>query len=305
MTHAPTLEKPSTKTPNVKIKRFSSKPGGGLSRMPLVLLFVYLGLPLLALLLFSFSRQWGSTVLPSAYTLEHWGTVLQNQDVLLATGRSLFVTAMVCIINWIIVIPAAYIAVVVSPKLRSLFHGLAIAPFALPWIVIAAGMQLTVGEFAPQLFATVGLLIVTICAVTFPYLYWAVESSLMTNNVKQLSEAAQLSGAGWWQTMTQVVVPAARKGIMSGTLLVASSAFGEFAITQIIIGGAYETLPLWTLRMFQGRTPGAGTELAAVSFAIFLVLFAISLILSRIDSDPSQPTLGGAQKLKTKRGVKR
>lgn len=292
-------------TPNVKMKRQSPRLTGGKGRTPIVLLFVYLGLPLVALLLFSFSRLWDGTVFPTAFTLQHWGTVFENQDVLSATGRSLFVTAMVCIINWIVVIPAAYIGVVVAPKLRALFHGLAIAPFALPWIVIAAGMQLTVGELAPQLFATVGLLIVTICAVTFPYLYWAVESALITNNVKQLSEAAQLSGAGWLQTMTQVVVPAARKGIMSGTLLVASSAFGEFAITQIIIGGAYETLPLWTLRMFQGRTPGAGTELAAVSFAIFLVLLAISLILTRIDSDPSQPSLGGSQKLKAKKGVKR
>lgn len=294
-----------THVQRMKVKRISMKPRVGLARLPLVLLFVYLGLPLIALLLFSFSRFWDGTVFPTEYTLQHWGTVLQNTDVVQATLRSLFVTLMVCVINWVVVIPAAYIAVVVSPKLRSLFHALAIAPFALPWIVIAAGMQLTVGELAPQLFATVGLLIVTIAAVTFPYLYWAVESALITNNVKQLAEAAQMSGAGWFQTMTQVIVPAARKGIMSGTLLVASSAFGEFAITQVLIGGSYETLPLWMLRMFNGRVPGAGTELAAVSFAVFLVLFAISLILTRIDSDPSQPSLGGTQKLQSKRGVKR
>ncbi|WP_411721639.1 ABC transporter permease [Mycetocola sp.] len=273
--------------------------------MPLLLLFVYLGLPLVALLLFSFAREWGGTVLPTEFTLKHWGTVLQNQDVLQATLRSLFVTLMVCVINWVTVIPAAYIAVVVAPKLRPLFHALAIAPFALPWIVIAAGIQLTVGEFAPQLFATVGLLVVAISAVTFPYLYWAVESSLITSNVKQLAEAAQMSGASWWQTMVQVVIPAARKGIMSGTLLVASSAFGEFAITLTLIGGAYETLPLWTLRMYSGRVPGAGTELAAVSFGIFMVLFALSMVLTRIDTEPSQPSLGGAQKLQSKRGEKR
>ncbi|MFC5337238.1 ABC transporter permease [Leucobacter denitrificans] len=294
-----TLTLTQSSTRPTRVQRFNS------SRIPIVLLFVYLGLPLLALLLFSFSRVWDGTVLPSAFTLEHWKNALQNTDVVQATGRSLFVTLMVCVINWIVVIPAAYIAVVVSPRLRSLFHALAIAPFALPWIVIAAGMQLTVGEFAPQLFATVGLLVVTISAVTFPYLYWAVESSLISNNVKQLAEAAQMSGAGWWQTITRVAVPSAKKGIMSGTLLVASAAFGEFAITQIIIGGAYETLPLWTLRMFHGRVPGAGTDLAAVSFAIFLVLFAVSMVLSRIDSDPAQPTLGGSQKLQNRKGVKR
>lgn len=288
-----------------KFKRIRTTPRMGRPRLPLVLLFTYLGLPLVALLLFSFSKFWSGTVFPTEYTVQHWGAVVRNSDVVDATLRSLFVTAMVCLINWIVVIPAAYIAVAVAPKLRSLFHALAIAPFALPWIVIGAGMQLTVGEFAPQLFATVGLLIVTITAVTFPYLYWSVESALITNNVKQLAEAAQMSGAGWWQTITQVVVPAARKGIMSGTLLIASAAFGEFAITQVLIGGSYETLPLWMLRMFSGRVPGAGTELAAVSVAVFMVLFAISLVLTRIDSEPSQPSLGGSQKLQSKKGVKR
>lgn len=266
-------------------------------RLPLILLFIFLGLPLLALLLFSFAEQWGRTVLPTAWTLNHWDIVAQNPDVWAATGRTLFVTFSVCVINLIVVIPAAYVSVVVSPKLRSLFHALAIAPFALPWIVIAAGIQLTVGEFAPQLFATVGLLIVAISAVTFPYLFWAVESSMISQNVRQLAEAAQMSGANWWQTITQVVIPASRTGIMSGTLLVASAAFGEFAITLTLIGGAYETLPLWTLRMFNGKVPGAGTELAAVSFAIFLVLFAVSMLLTRLDAQPAaHPTSFPARK---------
>src|SRR5690606_7463398 len=141
-----------------------------------------------------------------------------------------------------------------------------------------------VGELAPQLFGTVGLLIVVLSAVTFPYLFWAVENSLITNNVKQLAEAAQMSGAGWWQTMTTVVIPSVRAGIMSGTLLMASAVFGEFAITRTLIGGAYETLPLWSLRMFNGRVPGLGAELAAVSFGIFALLFLVSMILTRIDS---------------------
>lgn len=255
-------------------------------KLPLIVLFVFLGLPLVALLLFSFAERWQGTVLPSAWTVDHWGIVAQNPDVWQATGRTLFVTFAVCLINLLVVIPAAYVSVVVSPRLRSLFHALAIAPFALPWIVIAAGIQLTVGEFAPQLFATVGLLIVAIAAVTFPYLFWAVESSMISNNVRMLVEAAQMSGASWWQTITQVVIPASRTGIMSGTLLVASAAFGEFAITLTLIGGAYETLPLWTLRMFNGKVPGAGAELAAVSFAIFLVLFAVSMALTRMDAPP-------------------
>ena len=267
-------------------------------RWSLSLLFVYLGLPLLALFIFSFATSWNTTIAPEGFTLQHWITVLTSNDVAAAAGRSLFITVVVTLINWVIVIPAAYVSVVVAPQIRSALHAMAIVPFALPWIVIAAGVQLTVGELAPQLFATVGLLVVVLSAVTFPYLYWAVENSLITNNVKQLAEAAHMSGAGWFHTIIKVVIPSVRTGIMSGTLLMASSVFGEFAITLTLIGGAYETLPLWTLRMFSGRVPGTGAELAAVSAAIFVVLFLLSLLLTRIDSQsPSRlQGLGGSTK---------
>lgn len=293
---APGRQKTGRKTTGGKIS------GGKLS---ITLLFVYLGLPLIALLVFSFARSWGQTIVPEQFTLDHWRAVMANGDVAAATGRSLFLTLVCSVINWVLVIPAAYVSVVVAPKLRPIFHAMAIVPFALPWIVIAAGMQLTVGEVAPQLFATVGLLVVTLSAVTFPYLYWAVENALITNNVKQLAEAAQMSGAGWFHTMTRVVIPSIRTGIMSGTLLMASAVFGEFAITLTLIGGAYETLPLWMYRMFHGRTPGAGTELAAVSFAVFVVLFIVSMILTRIDSD-NQPRFAAASaKTRSPRGAKR
>ena len=269
-----------------------------------IALLIFLGLPLAALLIFSFARDWGSTILPRAFTLEYWASVLQSPDVAAATGRSLFLTLTVSLINWALVIPAAYISVVVAPRIRPILHAMAIVPFALPWIVIAAGTQLTVGELAPQLFGTVGLLIVVLSAVTFPYLFWAVENSLITNNAKQLAEAAQMSGAGWWQTMTTVVIPSVRAGIMSGTLLMASAVFGEFAITRTLIGGSYETLPLWSLRMFNGRIPGLGAELAAVSFGIFALLFLVSMILTRIDSD-SQPAISAVPtKTRTERGAK-
>jgi putative spermidine/putrescine transport system permease protein len=257
----------------------------------LILLIGFLGIPLLALLVFSFATAWSGTVLPSGYTAEHWIGALTSSDVLSAVGRSLFLAVAVCLINWVLVIPAAYVSVVVEPRIRPWFQALSVVPFALPWIVIAAGMQLTVKEIAPGLFGTVGLLVLTLSAVTFPYLYWAVENSLITNNAKQLSEAARMSGASLPRTLLQVIVPAIRTGVMSGSLLTAASVFGEFPITMTLIGGGYETLPLWTLRMFSGRVPGAGAELAAVSFATFALLFAVSLLITRIDttSKPADP----------------
>lgn len=104
-----------------------------------------------------------------------------------------------------------------------------------------------------------------------------------------------MSGASLFRTMLRIVVPTIRKGITTGTLLVASSVFGEFAITLTLIGGAYETLPLWTLRQFSSRVPGSGAELTAVSFAIVALLFLVSILLTRIDRDPASVLPAGSQ----------
>lgn len=270
-------------------------PWGALA--PVIFVLIFLAVPLLALFLYSFAQGWGTTVLPTSYTLDHWITALTSNDVIAAVGRSLFLTAVVCAINWVLVVPAAYVSVAVDPRVRKLLHMMAIVPFALPWVVIAAGMQISVGEFAPSLFATVPLLIFCMCAVTFPYLYWSVENSFITNNVKQLSEAALMCGAGTMRVLAVIVVPAARKGIMTGSLLMASAVFGELAITQVLIGGSFETLPLWTLRVFAGRSPSSGAVLAAVSFATFALLFAISLALTAIDRDTSNAEKKASSKI--------
>ncbi|WP_166784251.1 ABC transporter permease [Cryobacterium gelidum] len=255
---------------------------------------VFFGLPLVVLLLFSLADGWVGTILPTDFTLARWITSLSSTEVLAAAGRSLLLTVCVVVIDLVLVIPAAYVAVVTSPRVRPIIHALAVVPFALPWLVIAAGMQFTTAEIAPNLFGSFGLLTATIAAATFPYLYWAVENALLTNRAKELSEAAAVNGAGALQTTVRVIIPSIRTGIMSGTLLVAASAFGEFAITMTLAGAAYETLPLWALRMFSGRNPGAGGELAAITFTTFIAMFVLSLLITRIDTPRSITNAAGA-----------
>lgn len=273
----------------------SAMTGTGKSqRILLGVVAVFFGLPILVLFLFSIADGWVGTILPTDYTLAMWISSLSSEEVFAAAGRSLLLTVCVVLIDLVLVIPAAYVAVVTAPRVRPIIHALAVVPFALPWLVIAAGMQFTTAGIAPGIFGSFGLLTATIAAATFPFLYWAVENALLTNRARELSEAAAVSGAGGLRTIVRVIIPSIRTGIMSGTLLVGASAFGEFAITMTLAGAAYETLPLWALRMFSGRNPGAGGELAAITFATFIAMFVLSLLITRIDSGRSVTEAAGA-----------
>ncbi|GAA3470319.1 ABC transporter permease [Nonomuraea roseola] len=251
-------------------------------RIFLTLLGAYFALPLLAALLYSLATRWTDTPLPDGYTLEHWAKLFTEPEVVGALGRSLLLSAVVVAVDIVLVVPAAYWSVVHNPRIGSLIQTIAVIPFAVPWVVVGAGIQLVTASFAPQLFHTFWLLAAATAAISFPFMYWAVESALLAAGAVQLSEAAATCGANPAQTLTRVVLPAIKGGVVSGALLVVATAMNEFALAKILVGVSYETLPLWSARQFVSRTLSDPNALAVVTVFTFGFLFALSALVVRL-----------------------
>ncbi|NUR82632.1 MAG: ABC transporter permease subunit [Nonomuraea sp.] len=243
------------------------------------LLAVYFGLPLLAALLYSVATRWTDTALPDGYTLSHWLGVFAKPDVVSALWRSLLLSAVVVAIDVLLVVPAAYWSVVHNPRIGSLVQTIAVIPFAVPWVVVGAGIQLVTKSVAPELFGTFWLLAASTAAIAFPFMYRAVESSLLAAGAVQLHEAAATCGANSAQTLVRVIFPVIRNGVVSGSLLVIATAMNEFALAKILVGVSYETLPLWSARQFVSRTLGDPNALAVVTIFTFGLLFALSALV--------------------------
>lgn len=253
-----------------------------MKRTFLGLLAVYFGLPLLAALLYSIATRWTDTPLPDGYTLEHWGKLVGKPDVAGALGRSLLLALVVVAIDILLVVPAAYWSVVHNPRIGSVVQTVAVIPFAIPWVVVGAGIQLVTGSLVPQLGQTFLLLALSTAAIAFPFMYWAVESSLVAAGAVQLSEAASTCGASPAQTLVRVILPAIRGGVISGSLLVVATAMNEFALAKILVGVNYETLPLWSARQFVSRTLSDPNALAVITVFTFGFLFAMSALVVRL-----------------------
>lgn len=94
----------------------------------------------------------------------------------------------------------------------------------------------------------------------------------------ELTEAAKVDGATWWERMSRVILPNMKAAIMVAVLFRALDAFRIFDNIFIMTNGAYgtEVLSLLAYRTSIGRLEiGMGS---AISVVLFLCVIAISVV---------------------------
>jgi len=238
---------------------------------------VYLLLPMLAVMLYAFATVWQARILPDGYTFDHFATVFTEPRIVAAIARSLVLSFVVTLLDIVIVLPAAYWSRVRNKRIRPLIEVGAAIPFVLPFLVIAFGIDRLVGMVTPSFQNTIWILILGQAAVAFPFLYWSVDGAMSAAGIERLSEAAETCGARPRQIVWRIVIPSIRVGIVTGSILVFATTFGEFSLAQVLVGAGFETLPLWQADALL-QTTGRFNDLAAttiLSFGLLVVLAAV------------------------------
>ncbi len=265
-------------------------------RVMLAAVAAYLLLPLVAVLLYSLATVWRSRILPDGYTLEHYVAVFLDPRIQGAVLRSIALAVLVTLIDLALVIPAAYWSRIRNPRIRPIVEIGAAIPFALPWVVVGFGIDRLVGIYLPSIQSTFPVLVLAQAAIAFPFFYWAIDGAMAAAGIARLVEAAETCGAAAHQTLLRVVLPVIRGGIATGTVLVFAVSFGEFALAQILVGSAFDTLPLWQAQALL-RTDGPQNELAVTTVIVFVVLFILATwLVTRGGRGPGgapEPTASG------------
>lgn len=239
-------------------------------------ILLYLAIPMLAVLLYSFSGRWTSNMFPDFYTLDHWRNGLTDQRLLMALWRSTWMGFAVLLLDLAIVVPAVYWQRVRNPRIRTFTELSAAIPFVLPFVVVAFGILKVMGATAPRLLGTPWIIWLGHAAIAFPFLYWAVDGAMSAANVVRLNEAAQVCGATPLQTLRLVVIPNIGAGLAAGGMLVFATSFGEFALVQILTGARFENVSLYSLDLL-AQTTSQAEKLAVLTIITFVVLFGISV----------------------------
>jgi molybdate transport system permease protein len=238
--------------------------------IPAGLALLFLGLPLLALLVKApWSRMW--SVLTST-------TSLQALRISLETACAATVLAV------LVGVPLAWVLARAQFPGRRLARALVTVPLVLPPVVggiallMAFGRRGMVGQYLDSCcgitlpFTTPGV-VVAEAFVAMPFLAITVEGALRGLDTK-LEDAAATLGAGRLTVFRRVTLPLVAPSLVAGAVLTFARALGEFGATITFAGnlpGVTQTLPLAVYVGLEGDPSDA--------VALSLVLLGVSVIV--------------------------
>ncbi len=232
-------------------------------------------LPLLVVVLNSFSTSKSLTWPPPGFTLEWWGRAFTNAGAIQATGTSLLIAVIATAI-------ALVLGTLISLALqRFKFFGreavnlLVILPIALPGIVTGIALNNFFRTILGVDLAlwTVAVAHATFCIVTVFNNVIARLRRMGTN----LEEASADLGAGVWTTFRLVTFPQLRSALLAGGLLAFALSFDEIIVTTFTAGEGVTTLPIFIMNnMLRPAQAPIIAVIAVVLIVISIVPIAIA-----------------------------
>jgi spermidine/putrescine transport system permease protein len=253
------------------VKRY---PGFGLF---LGLFFLYLYLPIIILVVYSFndsrfSAMWGG------FSLRWYASALQNKSLLDAVLTSFKVGIASSVLATIIALMAALILVRGRRvRYRNLSTTLINLPLFLPEVVLAVAMLILFSRLGIEN----GMLKLIIAHTTFctPFAFLPIRARLQGMS-EELEEAGQDLYATPWKTFWRVTLPTISPGVFAGAMLAFLMSMDDFITSMMLNGGGSTTLPVYIFSLIRN---GTSPELNAISALVILasLSFATILILLR------------------------
>ncbi len=235
---------------------------------------------------------------------------LEVQQFHIAIRVTLLFAALVVPLNLLLTLPLAFLIESVNEKVKGVFRTI----FFLPVLAPSVGVAIMWGWiFHPQrglLNAIIGKLTGTLTATSWlldPNLtVWGIPAALFVIIVaylwqdlgynlvifiaalqgipQSIKDAAKIDGANWWSMFAHIVIPLLMPTILLAAILTMISAFQVFDIVQVMTNGGpndQTQVLLLNIYSYAFRYQKMGWA-AAVSIVMFLLVFSISLVQSRL-----------------------
>ena len=224
----------------------------------------------LGILLMSFSKVWSFSVLPDAYTLEHYATIVHDAGGMV--GNTLLYCLLSAGLDVVIGTAIAYLILRTRLPARQWLDYLASTALAIPGLVLAIGyLRLFKGVQLPftetPLVATWVLIMLAYAVRRLPYALRSCMAALQQVHVS-LEEAAQSLGASRLSTIRRVMVPLMAGGILAGFVTSFITAAVELSATLLLASTESQAPMSYGIYLYMqsisGRGPGAALGVLAV-----------------------------------------
>ncbi len=246
-------------------------PWGRLGAWAVVLLILLIVLsPHIGLLLLSFGTIWSFSVLPDAYTLEHYREVFSTAMPYIT--NTLIYAGLAALLDVVLATAIAYIVWRTGLPGRQILDYLGTAAVAVPGVVLGIGYLRVFHDFQVPLvdepLASWWVIIVVALMIRrLPYALRACTAALQQVSVT-LEEAALNLGAGRFRTVRRIVVPLMAGGIMAGFVTSFATAAVELSATIMLVAAESDAPVAYGIYVYMqtaaGRGPGAALGVLAV-----------------------------------------
>jgi spermidine/putrescine transport system permease protein len=259
-----------------------------------VVAYLFLYLPIIILVLFSFNAS-RSTTQWVGFSTAWYGEMVRDGEIILALWNSLFLAFVSMAISTVLGTLAAMAMERYWFRGKLAMDALLYLPIIIPDIAMAIMLLLFFNlsgiGFEPWRVSLGGIRLavpysVIIGHVAFNIAFVAVVvRARLAQMDRTLEEAAGDLYANSWQTFRRVTLPMMMPGIIGGALLAFTLSLDDFVITFFTSGAGYNTLPV---RVFAMIKKGVTPKINAVSTLMLLgslLLVLLSLLLRKGDEE--------------------
>src|SRR6266404_5172978 len=229
-------------------------------------------LPVMALLMVSFSPLWTGRLDPARLTTANYDYVLFSYSLTRqAILNSLFLALVGASAGIVISVLQAYYVNRGNRRRRALVDAVLSLPLGIPGIILGLGFLIL--AIRTPLYSTLAIILIAYVARFFPFSTRTISAMLLAIN-PELEQSARASGASWLQTMRYVLLPLLLPAIIAGWLMLFVIFIRELGATILLYAQGTETISV-ALVVLSEHSIGRVAALAVIQ--LILLLFAFTL----------------------------
>jgi putative spermidine/putrescine transport system permease protein len=201
----------------------------------------------------------------------------------IALGFSILLALCGVLVNLLVGVPIAYAVTRYDFYGRGWLNTFAVLPIV-PGIILGIAFIKTYPDLPTSIALVIGYSLLKL-----PYMVIAVQSSFESMDLRGMEESARSLGASWLRSFVTVIVPNAKRGIVSGSIICWTLAAAEFNFTYIVYSSGPRPFSIF---LFNNISNNPFLRAAAAISIYFIIVAAVTALLQRLGEQGF--SIGGA-----------
>lgn len=242
----------------------------------LIILSIWLVIPFVPMLIWSFSYRWTfPDLLPESWSLKGWEYVISpTSQVIPAILDSAFIAICVTCLSILVAVPAGRALGLYRFPGKRFVEFLILAPNIIPGLTVALGIHVVFIRLGLANTMIGVILVHLVSSMTYAVLVMA---GVFANYNPEFEEQARTLGANSLQTFRYVTLPSIFPGLVVASLFAFLISWDQYILTIVIAGGFVNTLSVLVV-----AAAGGGNR--AITGALSIVFVAPAIIFLIVTS---------------------